>query len=225
MWVAALDCGGNRVCRRAARHQAGIERVQCLGAARRAVGAVRHLAGRLHAAPRRGALAAHHHDAVADRGGGVGSWLLGVRDLEDARSFELLALVFASVFSLVGHLFVIYSLRSGEMAAVAPFRYAGILWAILLGLLIWNQLPDALSLAGICDPRSPPAFIRSTASSSCGGSGPGSRLRPDAHRAQIARIDLLRHHAQHAALRAVGQQPERAVGARAHVADALAEVA
>jgi drug/metabolite transporter (DMT)-like permease len=62
---------------------------------------------------------------------------------------ELLVLVFASVFSLLGHLCVIYSLRSGELAAVAPFRYAGIVWAILLGFLIWKELPDALSLGGI----------------------------------------------------------------------------
>jgi len=44
---------------------------------------------------------------------------------------------------------VICSLRSGEMAAVAPFRYAGIVWAILLGFLIWKELPDTLSLGGI----------------------------------------------------------------------------
>jgi drug/metabolite transporter (DMT)-like permease len=62
---------------------------------------------------------------------------------------ELFALIFASVFSLLGHLCVIYSLRSGEMAAVAPFRYAGIVWAILLGFLIWKELPDTLSLGGI----------------------------------------------------------------------------
>jgi drug/metabolite transporter (DMT)-like permease len=62
---------------------------------------------------------------------------------------EFLALVFASVFSLTGHLCVIYSLRSGEVAAVAPFRYAGIVWAILIGYAIWQQLPDNLSLAGI----------------------------------------------------------------------------
>src|SRR5215471_7975405 len=64
-------------------------------------------------------------------------------------SSELLALVFASVFSLTGHLCVISSLRSGEVAAVAPFRYAGIVWAILIGYAIWRQLPDGLSLAGI----------------------------------------------------------------------------
>jgi drug/metabolite transporter (DMT)-like permease len=44
---------------------------------------------------------------------------------------------------------VIYSLRSGEVAAVAPFRYAGIVWAILIGYAIWQQLPDGFSLAGI----------------------------------------------------------------------------
>jgi drug/metabolite transporter (DMT)-like permease len=62
---------------------------------------------------------------------------------------ELFCLVFASVFSLAGHLCVIFSLRSGEVAAVAPFRYAGIVWSILLGFMIWNQLPDVLSLSGI----------------------------------------------------------------------------
>jgi drug/metabolite transporter (DMT)-like permease len=62
---------------------------------------------------------------------------------------EFFVLVFASVFSLAGHLCVIYSLRSGELAAVAPFRYAGIVWAILLGYLIWKELPDTLSLGGI----------------------------------------------------------------------------
>jgi len=62
---------------------------------------------------------------------------------------ELFFLVFASVFSLAGHLCMIYSLRSGEIGAVAPFRYAGIVWSILLGFLIWHQLPDALSFIGI----------------------------------------------------------------------------
>jgi drug/metabolite transporter (DMT)-like permease len=62
---------------------------------------------------------------------------------------QLLHLAFASIFSMIGHLCIIYSLRSGEISAIAPFRYAGMVWAILLGLLIWNQLPDALSFVGI----------------------------------------------------------------------------
>ena len=79
--------------------------------------------------------------------GGLGCWAFETWKVPSRG--ELFSLAFASVFSLVGHLCVIYSLRSGEVAAVAPFRYAGIVWAILLGFLIWNQLPDALSLAGI----------------------------------------------------------------------------
>jgi len=79
--------------------------------------------------------------------GGLGCW--GFESWKVPDPTELLALAFASVFSLVGHLCVIFSLRSGEVAAVAPFRYAGIIWAILLGFIIWNQLPDALSLTGI----------------------------------------------------------------------------
>jgi drug/metabolite transporter (DMT)-like permease len=62
---------------------------------------------------------------------------------------QLLHLACASVFSLVGHVCIIYSLRSGEISAVAPFRYAGMMWAILLGFCIWHELPDALSFAGI----------------------------------------------------------------------------
>jgi len=78
---------------------------------------------------------------------GLGCWMFETWKVPSTG--EVFALIFASVFSLLGHLCVISSLRSGEVAAVAPFRYAGIVWAILLGFVIWNQLPDALSLAGI----------------------------------------------------------------------------
>ena len=50
---------------------------------------------------------------------------------------------------MTGHLCVIGSVRSGTISAVAPFRYSSILWAIGLGFLIWRELPDPLSLAGI----------------------------------------------------------------------------
>ena len=62
---------------------------------------------------------------------------------------ELFALVFASVFSTPRPSVRDLLAALGEMAAVAPFRYAGIVWAILLGFLIWKELPDTLSLGGI----------------------------------------------------------------------------
>jgi drug/metabolite transporter (DMT)-like permease len=39
--------------------------------------------------------------------------------------------------------------RSGEATAVAPFEYAAIIHATLLGALLWGERPDGWSLAGI----------------------------------------------------------------------------
>lgn len=32
---------------------------------------------------------------------------------------------------------------------VTPFRYTNILWALLLGYLVWDEVPGALAIAGI----------------------------------------------------------------------------
>jgi S-adenosylmethionine uptake transporter len=63
---------------------------------------------------------------------------------------HLLYVAFAGICSMVGHLLMIASIRSAELSAVAPFRYASIIWAITLGWLVWRQFPDMISLAGIC---------------------------------------------------------------------------
>lgn len=44
---------------------------------------------------------------------------------------------------------VVHGMRSGEMSVVAPFRYVGLLAALLLGWLVWGDLPNALASAGI----------------------------------------------------------------------------
>lgn len=63
------------------------------------------------------------------------------------RQIGLIAL--AAGCTLLGHFWMIVSLRIGDIAAVAPFRYAGIVWAILLGFVLWGELPDGLSSAGM----------------------------------------------------------------------------
>ena len=35
------------------------------------------------------------------------------------------------------------------MAAVAPFRYASVVWAILIGLMLFGEVPDGWSLVGM----------------------------------------------------------------------------
>jgi len=62
------------------------------------------------------------------------------------RSLGLLAL--AAVLVLIGYQCMIVALRSGDISAVAPFRYSALLWAMLLGYLMFGDKPDAMMLTG-----------------------------------------------------------------------------
>jgi drug/metabolite transporter (DMT)-like permease len=62
------------------------------------------------------------------------------------RALALLAL--AAVLLLIGYQCVIMALRSGDISAVAPFRYSALLWAMLLGYLVFGDVPDALMVTG-----------------------------------------------------------------------------
>ena len=48
----------------------------------------------------------------------------------------------AAFFLLFGYQFVIQAMRSGEIGFVAPFRYTSLLWAIALGFLVFQNMPD-----------------------------------------------------------------------------------
>lgn len=62
---------------------------------------------------------------------------------------QLVQLTIGAVFIAAGHLALIEAVRHSNLAAVAPYRYAGIVWAILAGVVLWGHVPDTLSLAGI----------------------------------------------------------------------------
>ncbi len=63
--------------------------------------------------------------------------------------FELALLAGASVFLSGGYFLIITSMRHGEMSLVAPFRYSGLLFALVLGYGIWGDVPNAVAWAGI----------------------------------------------------------------------------
>jgi drug/metabolite transporter (DMT)-like permease len=46
------------------------------------------------------------------------------------------------------HFLVIEAFRLGNAAVVAPFRYSGLLWAMLLGFVVWGDVPTAMMLTG-----------------------------------------------------------------------------
>jgi len=77
---------------------------------------------------------------------GVGSLLQGWQPF-GLLEFGLLAL--ASVFLTGGYYFIISSMRHGEMTLVAPFRYSGLLFALVLGYLVWGEVPNTLAWSGI----------------------------------------------------------------------------
>ena len=60
---------------------------------------------------------------------------------------ELLAA--AGLFLLGGHFFVLLAFRLARPAVVAPFLYTFTFWAMLSGVFIFGDRPNALSLAGI----------------------------------------------------------------------------
>ena len=57
-------------------------------------------------------------------------------------------LLAAVLFVCMGYILVILAMRSGEMSFVSPFRYTGLLVALVLGYLVFGEWPDNVTLLG-----------------------------------------------------------------------------
>ncbi len=57
-------------------------------------------------------------------------------------------LLLNGVLNAGAHFLLIEALRLGEASLVSPFRYSGLIWATILGLVIWGDFPDSWTLAG-----------------------------------------------------------------------------
>ncbi len=59
------------------------------------------------------------------------------------------ALLFSvAILNTIAHFLMIYALRIGDAALVAPFRYTAMIWAVLLGYVVWGEIPDQWTLIG-----------------------------------------------------------------------------
>lgn len=63
-----------------------------------------------------------------------------------AQEFGILAL--AGLFVGLAYIANVASMRIGEIAVVAPFRYTVLLWAIVVGFVFFGDLPDGWTLLG-----------------------------------------------------------------------------
>ena len=59
-----------------------------------------------------------------------------------------LILMISAIAIIFGYLFSVMAMRYGDASFIAPFRYTSMLWAIIIGFLLFNDWPDQLTLLG-----------------------------------------------------------------------------
>lgn len=77
--------------------------------------------------------------------GWIGTAFQGWQDPTGSEAGRVLG---AGLFLIVGYLTSVAAMRHGDIGLVAPFRYTSLLWAIVLGLLVFGDLPDGWTLFG-----------------------------------------------------------------------------
>ena len=60
----------------------------------------------------------------------------------------LLVIAGSSVFIIGGYFFSIQVMRIGDVSYIAPFRYTGLIWALILGWFVFGDWPTNLTLIG-----------------------------------------------------------------------------
>jgi len=61
---------------------------------------------------------------------------------------QILTMALASVFLFVGYQFIVLAMRIGEVAYVVPYRYTSLLFSILLGYILFAEVPDKYTILG-----------------------------------------------------------------------------
>ncbi len=54
----------------------------------------------------------------------------------------------AALFLIFGYLFSIMTMRVGEVSFISPFRYTSLIWSIVLGFLVFGEIPDEWTIIG-----------------------------------------------------------------------------
>lgn len=78
----------------------------------------------------------------------AGVWSL-FQEWQPVQPVQLGLLAAASVFLSAGYFLVTVAMRAGEMSLIVPFRYSGLVFALLLGYVVWGHVPNAWAWSGI----------------------------------------------------------------------------
>lgn len=77
----------------------------------------------------------------------VMGWVLG-QSFVMPSAWECLLIVGCMIVGVAGYALLVMATRVGEAAALAPFRYARLVFALILAVIVFGERPDALTLTG-----------------------------------------------------------------------------
>ena len=61
---------------------------------------------------------------------------------------NMLFLIGAAAIITVGYVFSILTMRNGDVSFVAMFRYSALIWALIIGYFVFDEIPDSLAMIG-----------------------------------------------------------------------------
>ncbi|MCZ8545456.1 DMT family transporter [Mesorhizobium qingshengii] len=125
----------------------GISVYALLALGNAALAAARDLAGRRVSAEVPGMIVAISAVVVVLIGAGAAHLISERWVMPETR--HLLLMAGAGFFLIFGHFFIFMAYRVGPTSAVAPFYYCFTVWAVISGLLVFGQFPNALAVCGI----------------------------------------------------------------------------
>jgi drug/metabolite transporter (DMT)-like permease len=63
--------------------------------------------------------------------------------------WHLAYLIASALFLATGYFFMVKTLRTGDIAATAPFRYSNVVFAIISGIVVFGEIPDIYAVIGM----------------------------------------------------------------------------
>ena len=79
---------------------------------------------------------------------GAGLVTAGFGDWSKLTIMDIGLLAVTGLLSGTAHYLLIQAFSTGEASLVAPFKYSSLLWGLLIGTLVWGDLPDQWMILG-----------------------------------------------------------------------------
>jgi S-adenosylmethionine uptake transporter len=72
-----------------------------------------------------------------------------VQGFKTVETWQLALLLGAGLMVTISYFFIVATVRLGDLSATAPFRYSEVVFAIIAGILVFGEYPDAISYVGM----------------------------------------------------------------------------